>query len=124
MSKEVIKEEITNPKATIKRLWNYLRQDRLGIIIVIIMVVLSTIATVLGPILTLLAVDKFILSGQLNSLFILLLLLGIVYFYRHYLIIYLIYYGINIRKALFNIRRIYLIILKIIVFLIKTKEEI
>ena len=34
----------------------------------------------LGPILTLLAVDKFILSGQLNSLFILLLLLGIVYF--------------------------------------------
>src|SRR5690554_8076519 len=80
MSKEVIKEEITNPKATIKRLWNYLRQDRLGIIIVIIMVVLSTIATVLGPILTLLAVDKFILSGQLNSLFILLLLLGIVYF--------------------------------------------
>lgn len=106
MSKEVIKEEITNPKATIKRLWNYLRQDRLGIIIVIIMVVLSTIATVLGPILTLLAVDKFILSGQLNSLFILLLLLGIVYFLSS-LFNYLsgfIMVSIS-EKALFNIRR-------------------
>ncbi len=80
MRKGFSKVEISNPWATIKKLWGYLRKDRLKMIIVIIIVALSTIATVISPVLMLRAIDKYIANGQLRNLSILVLLLGILYF--------------------------------------------
>lgn len=77
---KTIKNKATKPKETIKRIWNYLQEEKKPIIIVIIMVVLSTIISVLSPVLILIAIDQFIAQGQLQSLETLLILLAIIYF--------------------------------------------
>lgn len=77
---KTIKNKATKPKETIKRIWNYLQEEKQPIIIVIIMVVLSTVISVLSPVLILIAIDQFIAQGQLQSLETLLILLAIIYF--------------------------------------------
>ncbi len=68
-----------DPKSTIKRLWEYLKQYQLRLIFVVMMVILSSITTIVSPVLILLAIDKFIASGNLQLLFYLLIGLGILY---------------------------------------------
>ncbi len=110
MRKMFMKEKITNPKGTIKRLGSYLKEKKVGLIIVVIMVILSTVATILGPALISIAIDKFIAFGQIQNLKKLLLLLGIIYLlaalfnYLSGYIMVLISEAVlfNLRKDLFN----------------------
>lgn len=53
---------------TIKRLWNYFKYEKKRIIIVMILVILSTLASVSNPALMLVAIDNFITKGNLEGL--------------------------------------------------------
>ncbi len=53
---------------TIKRLWNYFKYEKKRIIIVMILVILSTLASVSNPALMLVAIDNFIAKGNLEGL--------------------------------------------------------
>jgi ATP-binding cassette subfamily B protein len=67
-----------NTRATIARLWGYLRQQQLKLILAGILVLLGTLATVIGPYIMGRAIDDYIIPGDMPGLTrISLLLLGI-----------------------------------------------
>ncbi len=69
----------TNPIKTIKRLWKYLKDYRIRINLVIILVVLTTIIQIFTPVIILIAIDDFIAKNYLENLKIILILLGTFY---------------------------------------------
>lgn len=69
----------TNPIKTIKRLWKYLKDYRIRINLVIILVVLTTIIQIFTPVIILIAIDDFITKNYLENLKIILILLGTFY---------------------------------------------
>ncbi|MDD2181321.1 MAG: ABC transporter ATP-binding protein [Bacilli bacterium] len=100
------KIKIINPRATIKRIWGYLKKDRLSIIFVIIMVILSILTMVLSPVLMLIAIDDFIAYNQLDGLAIIILILGIIYLLSSLFNYLSGFVMISIsEKALYNIRK-------------------
>lgn len=73
------KEIATKPKETIMRIWNYSKEYKNKILLVICMILISTIATVIAPIIILKIVDDYIMVKKLEGLFILLLILFFIY---------------------------------------------
>ncbi|MDD2518899.1 MAG: ABC transporter ATP-binding protein [Bacilli bacterium] len=103
---EAIKNKATKPKETIKRIWNYLQEEKKSIIIVVIMVILSTIISVLSPVLILIAIDEFIAHSQLKSLETLLILLAIIYFLTSLLNYLSGFFMVSVsERALYKLRR-------------------
>lgn len=68
-----------NPKKTIKRLWNYLKKEKLQLGIMIFFVLFATIFSVISPYLLSVAVDQFLGKEDMRPLFYLCLLLVILY---------------------------------------------
>ena len=67
-----------NTRATLLRIWAYLRRQRLALAAVLTLVSLSTVAGVLGPYLMGVAIDDYIIPGDLDGLTrIALLMLGL-----------------------------------------------
>lgn len=67
-----------NTLATIKKLWSYLRRQRMGLIIVYISTFLSSVISLIGPYLIGKAIDKYIMPRDYNGLlWICLMMLGI-----------------------------------------------
>src|SRR3712207_5219610 len=71
-------EHAKDKRGTIRRLWGYLKRQRSALIATALMVTLSTGLNVLGPYLLGLAIDQYILPGDLPGLArISLLMLGV-----------------------------------------------
>src|SRR5690625_1902310 len=67
---------------TIKRVWNYLAKQKLLLTLVILMVLISSILSLLGPYLVGTAIDEFIDKKRTDGLLLLLLILGLVYLFQ------------------------------------------
>src|SRR5688500_14331521 len=61
-------ERAKNQRETILRLWRYLRRQRLALVTTIIMVIISTSLNLLGPYLLGVAIDQYIIPGDLAGL--------------------------------------------------------
>ena len=61
-------EKAKDRRGTVLRLWGYLRHQRIALTITAVMVVATTGLTVLGPYLLGLAIDSYILKGDLSGL--------------------------------------------------------
>jgi ATP-binding cassette, subfamily B, multidrug efflux pump len=71
-------EHAKNKRGTVMRLWGYLRQQKIALILTAAMVAVTVVLNVLGPYLLGVAIDAYIASGDLPGLaWLCLLLLGI-----------------------------------------------
>src|SRR5215203_701063 len=61
-------ERAKNQGETILRLWRYLRRQRLALVVTIIMVIISTGLNLIGPYLMGVAIDQYIIPGDLAGL--------------------------------------------------------
>lgn len=61
-------EHARNPRTTIARLWGYLRRQKLALIVTAIAVALTTGLSLVGPYLLGVAIDRYILPGDLGGL--------------------------------------------------------
>lgn len=61
-------EHAKNVQGTVRRLWGYLRQQRNTLLLVTLIVALNTGFTLIGPYLLALAIDRYILPGDLPGL--------------------------------------------------------
>lgn len=69
---------VKDPRGTLRRLWGYLRQQRLGLVLAVILITITTSLQLAGPYLLGVAIDQYILQGDMPGLMrILLLMLGI-----------------------------------------------
>ncbi len=74
------KRKATKPFLTIKRIWSYLIIEKLKLSLVILMVIMSSALSLLGPFLIGVTIDDFISTKESSGLLTLLLFLGLVYF--------------------------------------------
>lgn len=72
-------EKPKKQKETLLRIWHYLKQQKLGMTLAIIFVILSTLLSLLGPLLIGIILDEYILVKDLYGTVRMLMLLGIVY---------------------------------------------
>ncbi|WP_052123988.1 ABC transporter ATP-binding protein [Ureibacillus manganicus] len=72
-------EKAKDQKGTIKRIWTYLKNERLGLISAVIYVVFSTILSLLGPLLIGVIIDKYILVNDIDGTIRMVLLLAAIY---------------------------------------------
>ncbi|MCC6455749.1 MAG: ABC transporter ATP-binding protein [Caldilineaceae bacterium] len=61
-------ERAKNQRATLLRLWRYLRRQRLALIVTVLMVIITTGLNLLGPYLMGVAIDQYIIPGDLAGL--------------------------------------------------------
>ncbi len=61
-------EHAQNPRGTVRRLWDYLRRQRATLLFAGVIVVLNTLLTLAGPYLLALAIDQYIIPGDLPGL--------------------------------------------------------
>src|SRR5690606_76167 len=73
------KPRVKDTRGTLKRLWWYLRHQRMGLITAITLVVLSTGLNLVGPYLMGRAIDDYIIPGDMDGLGRLVLIMGGVY---------------------------------------------
>ncbi len=72
-------EKALNPKQTMKRLWGYLKKDRLKLGFVTFFVLFATVASVIAPYLLSVAVDQFVGKEDMKPLLFLCIALVILY---------------------------------------------
>ena len=68
-----------NQKQTFARIWNYLKKQRVGLVAAVIMVIISTLLSLLGPIFIGMIIDDYILSYDVQGTFKMLVFLTAVY---------------------------------------------
>lgn len=68
-----------NQKATMKRIWGYLKTQKLSMIVVIVFVILSSILSLLGPLLIGVIIDQYIIKFDMSGTIRMLLILSIIY---------------------------------------------
>ncbi len=61
-------ERAKNQRSTVMRIWRYLRRQRLALVVTIIMVIISTCLNLVGPYLMGVAIDQYIIPGDLGGL--------------------------------------------------------
>lgn len=61
-------EHAQNTRETVRRLWSYLRQQRASLLLAGVIVVINTLLTLAGPYLLALAIDQYIIPGNLPGL--------------------------------------------------------
>ncbi|WP_342471760.1 ABC transporter ATP-binding protein [Metasolibacillus sp. FSL H7-0170] len=68
-----------NQKATLSRIWSYLRQQRLGMLLATLFVITSSILNLLGPLLIGILIDQYIIPGNLSGTVRMLIILAVIY---------------------------------------------
>lgn len=58
-------EKPRNQRETLKRIWGYLRKNRLGVTLTIVFVIIGSLLNLLGPFLIGVAIDDYILKGDI-----------------------------------------------------------
>lgn len=71
--------EVNHPKKTLLRLWQYLKKHRIKLIIVTILMTITTIASVLGPLIMSYILDDFIAKGKIENFIWIILVLAFIY---------------------------------------------
>ena len=61
-------ERATNQRDTVLRLWRYLRRQRRALVVTVLMVIIATSLNLLGPYLMGVAIDQYIIPGDLTGL--------------------------------------------------------
>ncbi|WP_099157102.1 ABC transporter ATP-binding protein [Virgibacillus ndiopensis] len=74
------RKKAKNTTATVKRIWSYLAREKATLGLVILMVVMSSGLSLLGPFLVGMAIDDYIVSKESSGLGVLLLWLIVIYF--------------------------------------------
>jgi len=72
-------EKAKDQKGTIKRIWSYLKNQRLGLVSAIVFVILSSLLSLLGPLLIGYIIDQYILVKDIDGTFRMVLLLTAIY---------------------------------------------
>lgn len=72
-------EKAKNQRGTLRRIWYYLRQQKLGVTMAIILVVLSSLLSLLGPLLIGIIIDDYVLQYDVNGAVRMLVLLTAIY---------------------------------------------
>ena len=72
-------EKPKNQKQTLLRIWDYLKQQKLGMGLAILFVILSSVLTLVGPLLIGIIVDQYILAFDLSGTVKMLIVLAAVY---------------------------------------------
>ncbi|MFC7687731.1 ABC transporter ATP-binding protein [Ureibacillus sp. GCM10028918] len=72
-------EKAKDQRATLKRIWSYLKNQRIGIISSIFFVVVSTLLSLIGPLLIGMIIDDYILTFDLDGTIRMVLLLASIY---------------------------------------------
>lgn len=94
-----------NNIATIKRIWSYLAKEKLKLTGVILMVLVSSGLSLLGPYLIGVAIDNFIVNQQLTGLPVLLVALVVIYLFHSLSIFLQNFWMINIaQKTVYRLR--------------------
>lgn len=70
---------VKDRKGTLKRIWSYLKLQRLQLIGVFILVVLSSVFSLAGPLLIGKAIDDYILPGDFSGLLLIITIMGVLY---------------------------------------------
>lgn len=73
------KPRVKDTRKTLRRLWDYLRQQRRGLISAALLVVLSTGLQLVGPYLMGVAIDEYIIPGDMNGLARIMVIMLVVY---------------------------------------------
>lgn len=68
-----------NQKATMKRIWGYLKTQKLSMIVVIVFVILSSILSLLGPLLIGVIIDQYIMKFDPSGTIRMLIILSVIY---------------------------------------------
>ena len=71
--------KVKDTKKTLTRLWQYLKQQRIGLVLTVLFVVITTLLSLAGPYLLGKAIDEYILFGNLNGLLKIILQMILVY---------------------------------------------
>lgn len=71
--------KVKDHKGTLKRIWSYLKSQRLQLIGVFILVVLSSVFSLAGPLLIGKAIDDYILPGDFSGLLLIITIMGLLY---------------------------------------------
>ena len=58
-------EKPKNQKQTLLRIWSYLKRQKLGMVLAITFVILSSILTLLGPLISGIIIDDYIIAKEL-----------------------------------------------------------
>ena len=72
-------EKAKNQKGTLKRIWSYLQNQRIGIISAIVFVIASTLLSLVGPLFIGVIIDDYILKFDLDGAIRMVLILGSIY---------------------------------------------
>ena len=71
--------KVKDTKKTLSRLWQYLKQQKTGLFLTVLFVVITTLLSLAGPYLLGKAIDEYILTGDLNGLLKIILQMILVY---------------------------------------------
>lgn len=74
-------QKAKNTRGTLRRLWQYLSKKSLLLFLIFILVLLSNIPFITGPYLIKIAIDNYIIPGNLKGLLVLCVFLLIIYFF-------------------------------------------
>ncbi|BDH63618.1 multidrug ABC transporter ATP-binding protein [Lysinibacillus sp. PLM2] len=72
-------EKAKNQKATIRRIWTYLKNERIGLISAIVFVIFSSILSILGPLIIGIIIDHYILPKDIAGAIRMIVLLTAIY---------------------------------------------
>ncbi|RKJ57063.1 ABC transporter ATP-binding protein, partial [Butyricicoccus sp. 1XD8-22] len=72
-------ERAKNQKVTIRRIWTYLKNERIGLISAIVFVILSSILSILGPLIIGIIIDQYILPKDIAGAIRMIVLLAAIY---------------------------------------------
>lgn len=75
-----MEEKVKDPKKTILRLWNYLKCYKKQLILITVFIILSTLLSVIAPLILSFLVDQFASNQNLKQMLTLLIILGFCYF--------------------------------------------
>ncbi|WP_026905767.1 ABC transporter ATP-binding protein [Paucisalibacillus globulus] len=79
ISEEVTKKRASNTVGTIKRIWSYLAKEKAKLWLVVLMVLISSAMSLLGPFMVGMAIDNFIVDKELSGFG--MLVIGLVFVY-------------------------------------------
>jgi ATP-binding cassette, subfamily B, multidrug efflux pump len=82
ISEEVTKKRAKNTWGTIKRIWSYLAREKARLWLVVLMVLISSAMSLLGPFMVGMAIDEFIVKKEVAGLGMLIIGLIIVYLFH------------------------------------------
>lgn len=79
MEAEIHYDKVTNPGKTLKRLWGYLKKEKGRLLWIIILVIISTIASICAPLFMAILIDQFIAKSNMKGFLFLLCTIAVLY---------------------------------------------